>query len=73
MRDTLIGLQGNDMAWWSGEQWTPNLFRADKFENNEAVLVVHGMGKNAEGKAVAFTEHESIAAKRFHKLTQEAG
>jgi len=73
MRDTLIGLQGNDMAWWSGEQWTPNLFRADKFESNEATLMVHRMGKNAEGEAVAFTEHESVAAKRYFEMTKEAG
>ena len=70
MRDTLIGLQDNDMAWWDGAGWTPNIFCADKFESNEAVLMVHRM---KEQKVDAYTEHECVAAKRFHRLTQEAG
>jgi len=70
MRDTVIGLQGSDMAWWCEGEWSPNIFAADKFESNEAALMVHGL----KGQGVrAYTEHSTVAANRYYEKTRGEG
>jgi len=69
MRDTLIGLQNCDTSWWDGEGWSLSLFSAAKFYPNEAVMVVKGMGERG---VKAYTEHYSVAAKRYFEMTKES-
>jgi len=70
MRDTVIGLQGSDMAWWCEGEWTPNIFCADKFESNEAVLMVTGFREHG---TETYTEHVTVAAKRYYEKTRGEG
>jgi len=59
---TVVGKHDEPASWWSGCDWTSNLFEAVWFaDSNEAVLVARGLGD-------AYTEPVQTAMNRYIRL-----
>ena len=61
---TVVGRHDNHHVWYSEhlQAWTPNIFAATAYTENEATAMMVKMGLAGVG---AFTESRFVAAKRY--------